>query len=403
MLPISLLPIAGVFIGISSLLPETFILANIMYIMGITLINNLPILFALSIAYSFSRNNSKAIIFTLVAYLIFIGFQGSFISKNTNGGYDLMWYSLEDYYFTSMVGINVLNTSLFWGIIIGLVMGKFLRSSKGNFVLIFYTFLVGISSASFVLIFWPFIYFALENVFIWINALPVGIATFLYGFINRLLLPFGLHSILIPLVTYSPAGGVLLQNGEIVAQGDSAIWLYLFGNNLSFQDAIKHAGEPWQPCGVNGNTYLLTPGTVPGQYQQGFLPIMIFGFPAAGVAMSKKVEDKKQKKLILIAAFTPLLTGITEPFEYLFVYTIPWLYFLHAFFTGISFGLLSITHTTILLSSGWFIDVILFGIIPALSGNPTHWWTVLIFGPFFSFIYYFLFYFLYKKHNELKI
>ncbi len=401
MLPISLLPIAGIFIGVSSLLPpkEVFILSNIMYTMGIMLINNLPILFALSVAYSFSNNNSKAIIFALAAYLIFVAFQGSFIYKNDDNTYGLLWYSLESFYFTNIIGISVLNTSLFFGIIIGLIMGKVLKTFTNYHILILCTFMIGISSASFVLIFWPFIYYLLEYVFLWIGTLPVGIATFTYGFVNRLLLPFGLHSLLIPLVMYSPAGGVLLENGQIVAQGDKTIWLYLFGNDIPFQEAINNAGKPWV---YNGNTYLLTEGTIPGQYQQGFLPIMIFAFPAAGLAMIRKTKDKKQKRIILIAAFTPMLTGITEPFEYLFVYTIPWLYFFHAFFTGLSFGLLSIMHTTIMLSSGWFLDVIFFGIIPALAGNPTNWWTIFVFGPIFSCIYYFLFHFLYKKPNENK-
>ncbi|NOQ50161.1 MAG: hypothetical protein GQ557_00655 [Mycoplasmataceae bacterium] len=400
MLPISLLPIAALFIGFSSFFNTTegiSVIGNVLSSIGFAVISILPILFAITITISFSKNKN-APLYGLICYLFFIAFQSQFITfDSTTSEYNVSgFFSLSSYYFVDIFGLTVLNTSLFGGIVIGLVISYIANKNDKVGLNLLYLIMVAVFFAFIVLLFWPPIYYVMEQWFNLVNGIGFGINTFLYGFINRLLVPFGLHSLLIPLVTYSPAGGTLLINGDVVAQGDSAIWLYLYANNISFQEAIKHSGESYFYL---GDTYFLTEGVVPGQYQQGFLPIMIFGFPAAGYAMTTKVENKKDKSIIMLAAITPLLTGITEPFEYLFIFIVPSLYFIHALLTGLSFAILSLAHTTVLISSGWFVDLILFGLIPSLQGNPTRWWVVLAIGPLFSFAYYISFKMLFKEEH----
>jgi len=103
---------------------------------------------------------------------------------------------------------------------------------------------------------------------------------------------------------------------------------------------------------ANGLVYSFALNSNLGGYVQGFMPIMYFGFPAAGYAMYRSIDDKKIGKLVILASFTPLLTGVTEPFEFIFAFTTPIMYFTHSLFTGLSFMLMDLSGASIGMSTG---------------------------------------------------
>ena len=392
MLPISLLPIAGIILGISSLLQPS-LTKDILSIISISIFGILPISFAMSFSFKFSDESGMSVLNSLMIYFIFIGIQSAFITQ-----LDSYFWKLEGWHFTSIIGFSVLNTSIFGGMAIGLTAAYIQNKWYGEiYKYISYTALISITvSFAFILI-WPginqLIYYFGEGV----NKLPFGLNSFLYGFTNRLLLPFGMHSLLIPVFNHTAAGGVMIVNGEIVAQGNSQIWLAMNDMGMSF-DVLRNNGGGsfiWE-----GNSVYITPGTNPSSYQQGFFPVMIFGFPTAGYFMQRKYDDKKTKAMIMLASITPMMTGITEPFEYLFVFTSPSLYLLHAIYTGLSFMLMDISGASIWLSSGWMFDIILFGILPHhISGMATNYWTVFYVGAIMIPLYGATFHYLYKKET----
>ena len=147
---------------------------------------------------------------------------------------------------------------------------------------------------------------------------------------------------------------------------------------------------------VNGvattNTPEFTAGT--GRYMAGKYPFMMFGLPAAAYAMLRQAKDSQRKiaaGILMSAALTSFLTGITEPIEFTFLFIAPWLFGIHAVIAGLSFMLMYMTGTQIGLTfSGGFIDYFLFGLLPY---GQTHepFWNVLILGVILMPIYYFLF------------
>lgn len=399
MLPIVILPLAGILIGLSSFFPDEALIGQIFSTVSFAIISALPLLFAISIALTFSNHQAWSAFLTLLVFAFFIIIETLFIKTNQNSTLSIFNIELPNYYFTVMFGATILNTSLFGGIIIGFITAVIFKQKRFSlYQKCFIAIGIGILLGLITLVIWPLIYFLLAKFLQLIIMIPFGFNAFFYGFFNRLLLPFGLHSLLIPLVTYSPLGGVLIKNGEIVAQGDSAIWLYLVDNHIPLQLAIDNSSAGTSFVYL-GDVYYLSLNCVPGQYQEGFFPILIFGFPAAGAAMMLKTDDVKQRKLILIAALTPMLSGITEPFEYLFVFTNPLLYLCSAFLTGCSFGILSFLHVSVFLSSGWIFDVFLFGLAQNLIGQQTYWWIIFAVGPFFSIAYFSLFWFFYQPQQ----
>lgn len=404
-LPISLLPIAGIFISIGSVIPHADI-QNVFNKLAWSLFDNLPTLILISISFKFSNNSGESAFFAFVFWLSFLIIQSIFIDSKNNSVF--FYKNLESYFFTSQLGIYSLSTSVFGGILLGLISAYlysyFIKIEKLNIyskkILIGTLFIfLGVIVGIIFLVIWPGIYIGIIKMGEGITSLSYGFDAFLYGTVNRLLLPFGLHSLLLPIMLHSPVGGTLmiLENGDwnIAAQGDSQIWMYLYEHSIPLQ--IARGGGQFN---FNGFSYMLTLGSNPGQYMQGFLPIMIFAFPFAGWAMTKKVDEKEKKIAIMIVSFTPMLTGVTEPFEFLFVFLNPILYVFHAICTGLSFLFLDIMDTSLWLSSGWFVDVILFGIIPQVQNSITNYWTIFLIGPFFSIIYFTSFFYLYKSNID---
>ncbi|MEG0628751.1 MAG: PTS transporter subunit EIIC [Enterococcus sp.] len=202
-----------------------------------------------------------------------------------------------------------------------------------------------------------------------------SIGTFFYGFLLRLTGAVGLHHTIYPMFWYTSLGGV-----ETVA-----------GNSISGAQNIFFA-----QLADSSHTGLFTYGT---RFFAGRFATMMFGLPAACFAMYRAIPKENRKKnggLYFSGALTSFLTGITEPIEYMFLFVAPWLYVIHAFLDGLSFYFADILNIRIGNSfSGGLIDFLLFGV---LQGNDkTNWLKVLPFGIAWAIIYFFVFSFFIKK------
>ncbi|MEJ1922249.1 N-acetylglucosamine-specific PTS transporter subunit IIBC [Microbacterium sp. KHB019] len=205
---------------------------------------------------------------------------------------------------------------------------------------------------------WPFVYGGLVMFGEWIVTLgPVG--TGIYGFLNRLLIPVGLHHAL-----------------------NSVFWFDVAGIN-------------------DLNNFLAGEGTygVTGQYMTGFFPVMMFGLPGAALAMYLTAKTKRKKiayGILLSGAISSFFVGVTEPLEFAFMFLAPLLYLIHAIFMGISMAIAAILPVRMGFGfSGGFIDLVL-GWANPMAQNP---WLIIVLGAFWFVIYFVVFYFVIKRFN----
>ena len=217
----------------------------------------------------------------------------------------------------------------------------------------------------------------------WLTSIGKSIAglgifgTFLYGFVLRLSGAIGLHHMIYPLFWYTELGGVATVAGKQIVGAQNIFFAQL--------------ADP-------SHTGLFTDGT---RFFAGRFATMMFGLPAACLAMYHCTPKNKRKAvggLFLGAAITSFVTGITEPIEFMFLFVAPWLYGVHAFFDGLSFLVADLLNISIGNTfSGGLIDFTLFGV---LQGNEaTNWIYVILVGILWSFLYYFSFRFLIKRFN----
>lgn len=217
------------------------------------------------------------------------------------------------------------------------------------------------------------------------------IGTFLFGLIERSLIPFGLHHVFYTPFWYgSFVEAQVLVNGsfQTIAGANTAYF-----TQLSSMTDLVGASPALMNDIVSGTT----------RFMAGKFPFMMFGLPAAAFAMYRAALPSKKKvvgSLLLAAGVTSFLTGITEPIEFTFLFVAPVLYVVHAVLAGISFMLMDIFNVFIGMTfSGGVIDYTLFGLLPAGAGVPTNWIWVLVVGAIYAVIYYFVFYFLITKMN----
>ena len=284
--------------------------------------------------------------------------------------------------FANVLGIPTLQTGVFGGIIIGALAAwcynKFYNISLPSYL----GFFAGkrfvpimMATTSFILAFpmawiWTFIQNGLNAFSTGLLDSNTGLAVFLFGFIKRLLIPFGLHHIF-----HAPFwfefGSWKNAAGEII-RGDQRIFI----------EQIRE--------GVHLTS---------GKFMQGEFPVMMFGLPAAALAIYQTAKPENKKVvggLMLSAALTSFLTGITEPLEFSFLFVAPLLFFIHAVLDGLSFLTLYLLHLHLGYTfSGGFIDFVLLGILP----NKTPWWLVIPVGLVYAVIYYVVFRFLIVKFN----
>ncbi len=201
--------------------------------------------------------------------------------------------------------------------------------------------------------------------------------TWIYGIIERALIPFGLHHVFYMPFWQTEIGGAVMIDGNLV-QGAQNIFFAELASNSTTQFSVEAT-----------------------RFMAGKFPFMIFGLPAAAYAMYRLARPEKKKiagGLLLSAALTAMLTGITEPLEFTFLFVAPLMYGVHCVLAGLSFMLMHILNVGVGMTfSGGLIDLFLFGV---LQGNAkTNWIWIVVVGLVYALLYFAVFYFMIKKFN----
>lgn len=405
MLPVAILPAAGILLALGnamhneqlvSLAPwlkhEVFvILSTIMESAGQVVFDNLPLLFAVGTALGLAGGDGVAALAALVGYLIMNATIGKVMhisidqifsfadgAKTLSQANKLPQHAL-------ILGIPTLQTGVFGGIIMGalaawcynkfynITLPQFLGFFAGKRFVPIVTSLVAIVTGVVLAFVWPPIQEGLNDLSNFLLNKNLVLTTFIFGIIERSLIPFGLHHIF-----YAPFwfefGSYVNQAGEVV-RGDQRIWM------AQMKDGVEFTA---------------------GAFTTGKYPFIMFGLPAAAYAIYRQARPERKKivgGLMLSAALTSFLTGITEPLEFSFLFVAPILYVLHVLLAGTSFLVMHLLDVKIGMTfSGGFIDYILYGL---LNWDRTHALYVIPVGIVYAIIYYFLFTFV-IKHMNLK-
>lgn len=401
MLPIAILPIAGLFLGVgSSFTNETMLEAynltgiihqgnflyailNVMSKAGTVVFDNLALLFAMGVAIGMAKQEKAvAALSGTVAFLIMHATISAMI-ENAGGVGAMLENSTAN-----VLGITTLQMGVFGGIIVGLgvaaLHNRFYKIQLPQVIAFFggTRFVPIISAVTFLLVgilmfyVWPVIQSwiaALGNL-----VLASGYAgTWIYGIIERALIPFGLHHVFYMPFWQTSVGGTAVIDGNVISGAQNIFFAELASKNIS-------------RFSVSATRFMA-----------GKFPFMMFGLPGAALAMYRCARKEKRKVaggLLLSAALTSFLTGITEPLEFTFIFVAPLMYAVHCVLAGLSFMLMHIFDVGVGMTfSGGFIDLILFGI---LQGNAkTNWIYVILVGIAYFFIYYAVFGFMIKKFN----
>lgn len=399
MLPIAVLPAAGLLLGIGGALsnPNTLVaypfldqpflqgLFTIMSSAGNIVFANLPLLFAIGLAVGLARADKGTV--GLAAVIGYFVMNATINAMLTITG-TLAEESLADVGQGMSVGIQTLETGVFGGVLVGIVayvlhkryykieLPRFLGFFGGSRFIPIITSVAAMVLGVLLFYVWPFIQqgiFSLGS----LVEMTGYIGTFLYGFILRLLGPFGLHHIFYMPFWTTSLGGSMIVDGTLV-EGTQRIF-------------FAQLADPSVTQFYEGTS----------RFMSGRFITMMFGLLGACLAIYHTAKPKNKKivaGLLLSAGLTSFLTGITEPIEFSFLFIAPALYVVHAFFDGLAFMLAHIFSITIGQTfSGGFIDFILFGV---LQGNDkTNWVIVPLIGIVWFFLYYFTFRFMIRKFN----
>ncbi len=401
MLPIAILPVAGLLLGIgSSLTNETMLQAyGLMGIMGPgTILNaifsvmssagsivfdNLPLVFAMGVAIGMAKKEKEvAALAAVIAFFIMHASISAMI--NIHGGTE----SLLEGASASVLGITSLQMGVFGGIIVGLgvaaLHNRFYRIELPQ-VLSFFggtRFVPIISALVYTVVgiamyyIWPVVQSGIYS--IGDLVLSSGYAgTWIYGVLERALLPFGLHHVFYLPFWQTGVGGTLEVAGKVVEGAQNIFFAQLADPSV---------------------THFAVSAT---RFMSGKFPLMIFGLPGAALAMYRTAKPEKRKAvagLLLSAALTSMLTGITEPLEFTFLFVAPLMYAVHCVFAGCAYMLMHILNVGVGMTfSGGLIDMFLFGI---LQGNKkTGWIWIVVVGLVYFAVYYFVFSFMIRKFD----
>lgn len=412
--PLSIIVAAGLLLGLASTLlnPNVFgnALANVGFVNDfVSLINALagglfgllPILFCMSVAQGMSREDKEVATFaSIIGFILFhttirffLGLKGvnaetASIEYLMGQGMSALEATQKNAAYDTVMGIFTYRMSIFGGIIVGLwtamIHNRFHETqlptafsffSGKRFVPIM--MVVTIPFLAIVMFFvWP-LFNMVINGFGALLASAGAFGTFIYGFLERLLIPTGLHHILNQLIRFTPIGGSAMIDGQQVS-GALNIFNTLLMQAEPDMDVMRQA------------TRFLTQGTH---------PFMVFGLPAACYAMYKTALPKNKQKvkgILLAAGLTSLFTEITEPIEFSFFFISPLLWLFHAFMAGMSFLINTLLGVCIGNAGGGLIDLMLFGV---LRGPQTKWLLNVVIGLIYAVIYFFVFKWAIVKFN----
>ncbi|HCQ8222515.1 TPA: glucose-specific PTS transporter subunit IIBC [Raoultella planticola] len=391
MIPIAILPAAGILLAFGTSFQDPNIVASLPFLdapwlvhtlklmseAGGVIFANLPLLFAVGVAVGLSNDQGIAGLSAIVGFLIMNVTIGQFLgitpeAVTTNRDYALV------------LGIPSLQTGVFGGIVMGILAASMYKKyyrislpswleffSGKRFVPIITSFIalfIGIIMA----LIWPSVQHAINGLSNLMLGQGQGFSAFLFGFVERLLIPFGLNHVWWPTFW--------LQFGEYVNKAGQVI----HGDQLIFFAQLK-------------DQVPITAGT----FMAGLTPIKMFCVPAIALAIYRCADEKNKgrvKGIMLSGAITSIVCGITEPVEFSFLFVAPVLYGIHAVLAGIVFLLMQQLQVHIGLSfSGGLIDFLFFGIMP----KETNWIMVFPVGIAMAMVYYFLFSFAIRRWNLL--
>ena len=402
MLPIAILPVAGLLLGLGgSFTNETMLKAygllnvmgpgtiinqvlQIMNAAGNIIFTNLPIIFAMGVAIGMAKKEKEvAALSAVIAFFIMHASIGALI--DINGGAESMLSGAT----TDVCGITSLQMGVFGGIIVGLgvaaLHNRFYKIELPQ-VLSFFggtRFVPIISGLVYVVV-------GIAMFFVW-PTIQAGIyavgdlvlrsgyaGTWVYGFMERLLIPFGLHHVFYMPFWQTAVGGTMEVAGQMVQGGQN-----IFFAQLADSANIAHFSADAT------------------RYFSGEFIFMIFGLPGAALAMYQCAKPEKKKQaggLLLSAALACMATGITEPLEFSFLFVAPALFAVQVVLAGSAYMIAHMLNIAVGLTfSGGFLDFFLFGI---LQGNAkTSWMRVIPVGIIYFFLYYFIFKFMIKKFD----
>ena len=409
MLPIAILPLAGLLLGLgSSFTNETTIatyhlqkvlgdgtvlhaLLTIMNKVGSAIFDNLPLIFAVGVAIGMAKKEKEvAALSSMIAFFVMHVSISAMLSINgvilTDGSIakDVLEGTVA-----SVCGIQSLQMGVFGGIIVGLgvaaLHNRFHKIVLPNALSFFggsrFVPIISTIVYMFVGILMYFIWPAVQNGIYALGGLVTGtgyFGTLIFGIIKRALIPFGLHHVFYMPFWQTAVGGTMEVAGQMV-QG---------GQNIFFAQLADSANI----------THFSADAT---RYFSGEFIFMIFGLPGAALAMYRCAKPEKKKQaggLLLSAALASMLTGITEPIEFSFLFVAPMLFAVQVVLAGAAYMIAHMLNIAVGLTfSGGFLDLFLFGI---LQGNAkTSWVRIIPVGIIYFILYYVIFTFLIKKFD----
>ena len=409
MLPIAILPVAGLLLGLGSTFtnPTTIAtyhmerilgvgtilhgLLTIMNAVGSAIFDNLPLLFAVGVAIGMAKKEKEvAALSAMIAYFVMnISIQAMLTLSGKIDADGNIASGVLNGTVTSIVGIKTLQMGVFGGIIVGLgvaaLHNRFYKIelptaisffSGSRFVPIIST-IVYLFVGILMYFVWPFVQTGIYA----LGGLVTGsgyVGTLIFGIIKRALIPFGLHHVFYMPFWQTALGGTMQVAGQTVEGGQN-----IFFAQLADSAHIAHFSA--DAC----------------RYFSGEFIFMMFGLPGAALAMYRCAKPEKKKQaggLLLSAALACMFTGITEPLEFSFLFVAPMLFGVQVILAGSCYMVAHMLNIAVGLTfSGGFIDFLLFGI---LQGNAkTSWMLVIPCGIIYFFLYYFIFTFLIRKFD----
>ena len=409
MLPIAILPVAGLLLGIgSSFTNETTIatyglqkilgsgtllnsLLIIMNKVGSAVFDNLPLIFAVGVAIGMAKKEKEvAALSALIAYFVMnVAVSAMLLINNEITADGQRAADVLEGTITSVCGIQSLQMGVFGGIIVGLgvaaLHNRFHKIVLPNALSFFggSRFIPIISTIvyMFVGILMYFVWPAVQNGIYALGGLVTGsgyLGTLIFGIIKRALIPFGLHHVFYMPFWQTAVGGTMEVAGQVVQGGQN-----IFFAQLADSANIAHFSADAT------------------RYFSGEFIFMIFGLPGAALAMYRCAKSEKKKAaggLLLSAALACMFTGITEPLEFSFLFVAPALFVVQVILAGAAYMIAHMLNIAVGLTfSGGFLDLFLFGI---LQGNAkTSWLRIIPVGIIYFILYYVIFTFLIKKFN----
>lgn len=404
MLPIALLPVAGLLLGIGSSftngamisayglekwLGEGTVLYSVLTIMsetGNVIFTNLPLIFALGVALGMAENEkATAVLSAAIAFFVMHRTISTLIELTGMNEGEVLEGTISN-----IVGIQSLEMGVFGGIIVGLgvaaLHNRFYKIKLPSVISFFggARFIPIISTLVFIIVgvvmffVWPLLQrgiYALGGL-----VLSSGyVGTLIYGIIERALIPFGLHHVFYMPFWQTGLGGTAVIDGVTVSGAQ----------NIFFAELASSSTDVFSVSAT--------------RFMTGKFPFMIFGLPAAALAMYRAARPERRRVaggLLLSAALTSAVTGITEPIEFTFLFVAPLLYAVHCVLAGLSYMLMHLLGVGVGMTfSGGLIDLTLFGI---LQGNAkTHWVWIIVVGILYFAVYFLLFYFLIKAKGYI--